>query len=127
MKTMKIGVLAVALLLLIASCTTVSFQGMQMTKDVPSFNVVGEFEKKVAHNGVIGAPAGYKLIQLNDNDERIFSIITDEIQKKGGDAAIDVTIEYKADFLDIILNAVTFSIYSPSDIIIKGTIIKYTN
>ncbi len=122
----KIGLLAIVVLFA-ASCTTVSFQGMQMTKDVPSFNVVGEFEKVVAHNGVIGNAAGYKLIQLNDNDERIFSIITDEIQKKGGDAAIDVTIEYRADILDILITGITFSLYSPSDIIIKGTIIKYTN
>ena len=119
---------AIALVvLLFASCTTVSFQGMQMTKDVPSFNVVGEFEKVIAHNGLIGAAAGYKLIKLNDNDQRIFSIITDEIQKKGGDAAIDVTIEYRADILDILITGITFSIYSPSDIVIKGTIIKYTN
>ncbi len=122
----KIGLLAIVVLFM-ASCTTVSFQGMQMTKDVPSFNVVGEFEKVVAHNGIIGNAAGYKLIQMNDNDERIFSIITDEIQKKGGDAAIDVTIEYRADILDILITGVTFSLFSPSDIVIKGTIIKYTN
>ena len=112
MKHFKLGVLALALIL-IASCTTVSFQGMQMTKDVPSFNVVGEF--------------GRTINKLPNNDERIFSIITDEVQKKGGDAAIDVTIEYRKGFLKGSLSLITLGLYDPGKIKISGTIIKYTN
>jgi hypothetical protein len=126
MKHFKFGILALALILL-ASCTTVSFQGMQMTKDVPSFNVVGEFEKTISQHAIIGGWSGGSLVKMSDNDERIFSIITDEVQKKGGDAAIDVTIEYGAGFVDLLLNAVTLSIYNPGKIKISGTIIKYTN
>lgn len=126
MKQFKLGVLALALLF-IASCTTVSFQGMQMTTDVPSFNVVGEFERTISQHAIIGGWSGGSLVKMSDNDERIFSIITDEVQKKGGDAAIDVTIEYGAGFVDLLLNAVTLSIYNPGKIKISGTIIKYTN
>ena len=96
MKRFSVVALVVALLLM-ASCTTASFQGMQMTKDVPSFNVVGEFERSISQHAIIGGWSGGSLVKLSDNDERIFSIISDEIQKKGGDAAIDVTIEYHAD------------------------------
>ena len=126
MKQFKLGVLALALLF-IASCTTVSFQGMQMTTDVPSFNVVGEFERTISQHAIIGGWSGGSLVKMSDNDERIFSIITDEVQKKGGDAAIDVTIEYGAGFVDLLLNAVTLSIYNPGKIKISGTIIKHTN
>lgn len=126
MKHFKLGFLVLALIL-VASCTTASFQGMQMTKDVPSFNVVGEFEKTISQHAIIGGWSGGSLVKMSDNDERIFSIITDEITKKGGDAAIDVTIEYGAGVVDLLLNAVTFSVYNPGKIKISGTIIKYTN
>jgi hypothetical protein len=47
------------------------------------------------------------------------------IRDKNGDAAINVTIEHQASFVDIILNAVTSYIYAPSLVIVSGTIIKY--
>ena len=126
MKSFRVFAVLLALLLM-ASCTTASFQGMQMTKDVPSFNVVGQFEKTLSQHAIIGPWSGGSLVKLSDNDERIFAIITDEIQKKGGDAAIDVTIEYGANVVDLLLNAVTFSIYNPGKVHISGTVIKYTN
>ena len=122
----KFGLLIVAVLFTV-SCTTASFQGMQMTRETPAFNVVGEFERTLSQHGIIGGWSGGSLVKLSDNDERIFSIISDEIQKKGGDAAIDVTIEYGAGFVNLLLNAVTWGIYNPGKIVIKGTVIKYTN
>lgn len=122
----RVGLLLITLVFAV-SCTTASFQGMQMTRETPSFNVVGEFERTLSQHGIIGGWSGGSLIKLSDNDERIFSIISDEIQKKGGDAAIDVTIEYGAGFLNLLLNAITLSIYNPGKIVIKGTIIKYTS
>jgi hypothetical protein len=125
MKSFRVGAVLLALLLM-ASCTTASFQGMQMTTQVPSFNVVGQFERTLSQHAIIGGWSGGSLVKLSDNDERIFAIITDEIQKKGGDAAIDVTIEYGANVVDLLLNAVTFSIYNPGKVSISGTVIKYT-
>jgi hypothetical protein len=51
--------------------------------------------------------------------------IQNAIRDKGGDAAINVTIEHQASFVDILLGAITSGIYAPGNVIITGTIVKY--
>jgi len=124
-KAIKLAVIAALLTVVAVSCTTVSFQGIQAQKDLPAYTVVGQFEKVITDPAILGNAGGIKLIPLGDADERIFTYIQDEITKWSGDAAINVTIEYQATFVDILLNALTAGIYAPSHIVIKGTVVNY--
>jgi hypothetical protein len=124
-KSIALVAISALVLLILASCTTVSFQGLQMQKDLESYSVVKDFEITMKDTKALGAGTGYALISLNQPDERIFEEIRREIDKVSGDAAIDVTIEYKTTFTDMLLNSVTGTLYSPRTIKVTGTIVSY--
>ena len=116
---------AVALVVLLASCTSVSFEGLQMQKDIPSYTTIKEFEKVIPDGHLLGWGTGYGLIPLGRPDMEIFDTIRMEIDKVSGDAAIDVTISYGMTAIDMLLNSFTGGVYSPRRITISGTIVKF--
>ena len=122
-KTALLGVVVTVALL--ASCTSVSFEGLQMQKDIPSYTVIKEFEKAIADPHILGMGTSFGLIPLGQPDKEIFDTIRGEIDKVSGDAAIDVTISYGMSAVDMVLNSFTGGIYSPRRITIKGTIVKF--
>jgi hypothetical protein len=121
----KAGIISV-LVLFVLSCTTVSFQGIQSVNAMPAFTVVGDFEKVITDHRLIGSPGGFALLELGQPDEEIFRIIKDEVSKMSGDGAVNVEIDYGFSFLNFLLNGITFGIYSPSRIIVRGKIVKFT-
>ncbi len=118
-----------AMLLATMSCTTASFSGLQMTKEMPAHQVVGDFEVTVKITEYLGAPGGANL--GNITAEAMNSVVSDAIQMEisnyDGDAAIDIDIVQKATFVDVLLTSVTGSIYAPCHVTISGTVIKYAN
>jgi hypothetical protein len=107
--------------LLIAGCQTVTFQGIQAVKQVPAYTVVKDFSLTIADPHLLAG-----LLPMGQPDRRIFTYIQDEITKLSGDAAIDVELDYGFTVVDYLLSVVTGSIYSPRTITIKGTVVKYT-
>jgi hypothetical protein len=124
-KSFALWGIALALLLVLASCTTVSFEGLQMQTDLEGYSVVREFEIELKDTKLLGAGTGYGLMSLNQPDERIFEEIRREIDKASGDAAVDVTIQYKTSLGDMIWNSLTGTLYSPRTIVVTGSIVKY--
>lgn len=118
-RAMVLGALSLALLLM--GCQTVTFQGIQAVKEVPSYTVVKDFKVTVPDPHLLGG-----LIPLGQPDQRIFTYIQEQITKFSGDAAINVELDYGVTFFDVILSSVTASIFSPRTITIKGTVVKYT-
>jgi hypothetical protein len=128
---MKIRIGAVALLVLavaLSGCTSFKFAGAQVTKQIPAYNSVGTFDISVPVHEFLGGSAGLNLVNVTADamDTEIYDAIQREIQKYTGDAAVNVTIVYKATFVDILLNGITFGIYAPAHAKITGTIVKYT-
>jgi len=128
---MKLRFGAVALLVLavaLSGCTSFKFAGAQVTKEIPAYNSVGTFDIKVSVNEFLGQSGGLILVNVTADamDKKIYDAIQREIQKYTGDAAVNVTIVYKATFVDILLNGITFGIYAPAHAQITGTIVKYT-
>ncbi len=117
-------VLAVAL----SGCTSFKFAGTQVTREIPAYNSVGTFSVSVPVHEFLGTSAGTNLFNATADamDTVIYDAIQREIQKYTGDAAVNVTIVYKATFVDILLNGITFGIYAPAHAEITGTIVKYT-
>ncbi len=117
-KTLLLGIAVLALLL--AGCQTVTFQGLQVVSKVPTYKVVKEFTITIADPHLIGG-----LVPMGQPDQKIFEYIQQEITKAGGDAAINVELDYGYTTVDYLLSMLTASIYSPRTITIKGTVVKY--
>jgi hypothetical protein len=45
--------------------------------------------------------------------------------RENGDAATNITIEFEASFVDLLLNGITSGIYAPGNVIVSGTVVKY--
>jgi hypothetical protein len=125
-KAARLVVLA-AVVLLVASCTTFKMSGIQQNETMPSYESVGEFETTVAVHEFLGASGGANLFNASATamDNAIYDAIRREIQKYSGDAAVNVTVEYQATFIDMLLNGITSGIYAPAKAKISGVIVKY--
>jgi len=125
-KVSSVFVLVLALLLA-ASCTTFKLEGAQITREIPAYTSVGTFDVNVKVYEFLGSAAGTNLFNITatNMDTKIYDAIQREIQKYTGDAAVNVSIEYKASFGDLFLNGLTFSLVAPATAHLKGTIVKY--
>ncbi|AEJ19946.1 Bor/Iss family lipoprotein [Gracilinema caldarium] len=127
---MKKGIRIIVLLSLVlfaVSCTTFKFEGAQVTREIPSYNTVGTFDISVKVHEFLGASGGSNLFNVTADKMNtiIYDAIQREIQKYTGDAAVNISIEYEANFIDLLLNGITYGIYAPATAHIKGTIVKY--
>jgi len=129
MKKISLLLVVTSLLFVMMSCTTAQFSGLQMTKEMPSYQSVGEFETTVAVTEWLGASGGANLgnITADAMDTVVFDAIQREIAKYSGDAAVNITMVQEASFVDLLLNGVTGSIYAPVHVKLTGTIVKYAN
>jgi hypothetical protein len=123
-----VGLLLVLAVVALSSCTSFQFSGAQVTKQIPSYNSVGTFDTTVSVHKFLGNSAGTNLLNVTSDatDPVIYDAIQREIQKYTGDAAVNVTIVYRANFVDILLNGLTLGIYAPAHAQITGTIVKYS-
>jgi hypothetical protein len=130
MRSMRIALLALgaALMIALAGCTSFKLTGAQVTAQVQPYTVVGKFDINVWVNKFLGGSAGINLFNISADatDGPIYDAIQQEIQKYSADAAVDITIEYRASFVNLLLNWVTANIYAPAEAHITGTIVKYS-
>ena len=112
---------------LVVSCTTFQVSGVQVNKQTPSFQTVGQFETTVAVHEFLGNSGGSNLANITATamEDLIFDAIRREIEKFSGDAAVNVTIRYEATFIDLLLNGITSGIYAPAHAVITGSIVKF--
>lgn len=127
MKKISLFLIAALLVMAAMSCTTASYSGLQMTKEMPSYQSVGEFDVTVNVVEFLGSPGGANLgnITADAMDTVVFDAIQREIAKFSGDAAVNINIVQEATFVDMLLSGITGSIYSPVHVHITGTVVKY--
>jgi hypothetical protein len=126
MKALKwVAVLVVAAAVL-ASCTTFKASGLSYTLKAQKTTVVGDFRTEVWVHQFLGSSGGAKLLNLTADamEGPVKEAIQNAIRDKNGDAAINVTIEYQASFVNLLLNGITSGIYAPAMAIVSGTIVK---
>lgn len=128
MKKVLLIFVSAVLLLGLFSCTTFKFSGAQITKEIPSYQKVGEFSIVVPVTEWLGSAGGANILNISADsmDTKIYDAIQREIQKYTGDAAVNVVIEYKPSFVDILLNGVTAGIIAPAHAYVTGIIVKYS-
>lgn len=120
-------VLVVIMVFAAASCTTFKLSGAQVTTTIPSYQAVGEFDIKVTVFEFLGTPGGANILNISSDamDTKIYDAVQREIQKYTGDAAVNVTIEYKASVFDMLVAGFTGSLVAPCHAHISGTVVKY--
>jgi hypothetical protein len=128
MKLNKIALVGlVVLAVVLSSCTTFKLSGVQVTREIPSYDSVGTFDISVKVNEFIGSPGGANLGNITSDamDTKIYDAIQREIQKYTGDAAVNVVVEYKAEIIDLLFSGFTGGLYAPATAHISGVIVKY--
>lgn len=122
----KIG-FVVAIVLMAGACTTFELSGVHIVEDMPSMQPMGEFENIVKVHEFLGSSGGANLFNVTANqmDNVIYDTIRREVEKRSGDAAINVTVKYEASFVDLLLNGITFGIYAPATATVSGTVVSY--
>jgi len=119
-------VLAVCMLAFFAACTTFTASGFQVGMSTSGTEVLGDFSTTVRVHKFLGTSGGINLFNLSSNATNgpIRDVIDKEIQKKGGTAAINISVRYRASFIQKILNNITLKIWAPARVTIKGTVIR---
>jgi hypothetical protein len=112
---------------LLASCTTFKASGLSYSLKATKTTVLGDFKTEVWVNKFLGSSGGINFLNISSDatEGPVKDAIQNAIKEKGGDAAVNVTIEHQASFVDILLNTLTSSIYAPGNVIVSGTIVKY--
>jgi len=110
----------------LTACTTFQSSGFQIGMSTSGIENLGDFSTTIYVNKFLGQSAGTNLFNISSNATSgpIREAIDKEIQKKGGTAAINISIVYRATFLQRFLNSVTGTIWAPATVTIKGTVIK---
>lgn len=123
--------LRVAVILMVvmaaASCTTFQLSGIQVTKTMPSYQTVGEFEISVPVMEFLGSSGGMNIANMTADamDSKIYDAVQREIAKFTGDAAVNVTVKYEVTLVNAIINGLTGSILAPATANVTGVIVKY--
>lgn len=112
--------------MVIAGCTSFQISGIEVPQVKTEGTVIGSFAIKVAVHKFLGNSGGTTLFNVSADamDPEIVQAIRNEVAYQGGTSAVNVKIVYKASFVNILLNAITFSIYAPATAYITGTILK---
>ena len=121
--------LATVTCLLVTSCMSFKATDLAVLHQDSSMQMLGHFEKEVVINEFLGDSGGLNLGDFSAdamNDE-ITRVVWDEINKKGGNGAININIEYTATALDIIFNSLTSGIWAPAHLKITGDVINYNS
>jgi hypothetical protein len=119
-------VILLALGLACLSCTTFQISGIEVPKQYSTGDVLGTFDINVKVHKFLGNSAGtnFANITSGSTDPKIVEAVKEEIARMGGSKAVNVKIEYKASFLNLLLNSITSSIYAPATAHVTGTVIK---
>ncbi len=125
-RVLRVAVI-LGVLMAMASCTTFKLSGIQVTKTIPSYQTVGEFEIKVPIMEFLGSAGGANIANMTADamDVKIYDAIQREISKFTADAAVNVTVEYQVTLVNAIINGVTGAILAPATALVSGVIVKY--
>ena len=125
-RALRVAVILI-LVMAAASCTTFKLSGIQITKAIPSYQTVGEFEISVSVMEFLGSAGGVNIANMTADamDTKIYDAIQREISKFTGDAAVNVTVEYEVTLINAIVNGLTGAILAPATAQVSGVIVKY--
>ncbi len=125
MKKVLILVVVAVAILTVTGCTSFKAEGLSYMMPNTNDVVLASFEETVMVNEVLGQAGGNNLFNITSEamNEEISDIIMKEVTLAGGNAAKNISIQYKVGFLHIILNAITGYIWAPAELTVSGDVI----
>lgn len=124
-------VLGILSLFVLGSCATIALDSSTIREQEVKMNAAGDREYDVIADFEVKDKAAWiiGIVPVNkpagDNHDYLASIIQAEIDKAGGDAAINVKIKAQNTVGDILIQFVTLGIYYPRTVTVSGQIITY--
>ena len=110
-------VLSVALIaLLLAGCYTVNYV-IPPEQNRDAYEIVGSFEVKKRASWVV-----FGLVPVSD--AQVEEIIRDQIERKGGDVAINVVIEAQYDPVDVVIAMLVGGLFNTRSYTVKGDVAR---
>ena len=104
-------------------CYSLNHQGtavqekIEITDKTGSGEVISTFEEtKTINHFIFGL--------VSPDDAGIEEIVSNAVRKAGGTGAVNVRISYQQKFVNGLVNVITFGIYGPFTLTIKGDIVK---
>jgi hypothetical protein len=122
-----LGIVAVLILgFTVMGCTTFAASGIEYGRSNAGVEVLGNFSTRVYMSKFLGTSGGNNLFNLSSDatDGRLRSAIDREIRRMGGTAAINISVRWGSNPLQWILNNLTFKIWAPGTLVIRGTVIR---
>lgn len=122
----KLFFIALAVCIVFGACTTFQATGLQFGVSTKGTEILGDFSTKIWTHKFLGQSGGTNLFNISSGvtSGPIKNAIDKEIQKKGGTAAVNITIKYGSNPIQWILNNITFNIWAPATVTITRTVIK---
>ena len=119
--------LCTVFLLTLSSCMSFKASDLSVLRQDNSMKLLGHFEKTVVVHEFLGASGGVNLFDITADvmEDKITEIVWNEINKKGGNGAINVDIEYFVTFGDMLGNGITEGIWAPAHLKVSGDVILY--
>lgn len=123
-----ITVLFCSLLFIFTSCVSFEASNLAVLEQGSSMKMLGHFEKRVLVSEFFGVSAGTNVFNISCDvmDDKLHDVIWKEIEKKGGNGAINVYVKYEASFWDMLANDITYGIWAPAHMEISGDVIQYS-
>lgn len=128
-KKLLLLIASIALVITFTSCTTFKATGLSATLSSESYNVVGYMDETIRINKFLGVSGGATLANIGEDATatQIDSAIRTQIVNHGGDAIVNMNIDYSASFFNIIGNFLTWSFWAPSSAHVTGIIVKHNS
>lgn len=129
MKGLTLTLVALGLLIF-SGCTTIAFDGTKAEHKV-EMTATGERQYEVVKSFTMNDKAGWiiGIIPVNlpagDNHTYLSTILDQQVREAGGDGIINLKIRAQQQFVDFLLQVVSFGVYVPRTVTISGDIIKY--
>lgn len=123
----RIGiVLAIAVCFIMFGCTTFSANGLSFIPRDDSMTVVGHFSETKWVHEFLGNSGGGNLFNISAKamEGPVTNLIWNEINKQGGNGAVNISIKYSSHIGHWILNLLTLKIWAPAKLKITGDIVK---
>ena len=123
---LKFGlILSVLALFMTVGCTTFKAEGLSFMPKSSNMQVLGHFHEGKTVIELFGTSGGENLFNISASAmaDKVPGIIWNEVNKMGGNAAVNVEIRYYVGPLSYLLNAITFHILAPARIVIEGDVV----
>ena len=129
MKNFKAKMFVIACFdcLAFSACKTFKADGLAFYSfDGVTYESLGNFSDSATVHEFLGVSGGPNFFNISADamKDKITSMIWKEIQKKGGNAARNITITYRVTPLQTCFNGLTSSIWAPATVTVKGDVIR---